>query len=186
MARRTRPWRSRLGMRRGLRRARAAAACKQRRMRRRVYVCGRRAGSWRVPERVAKRVGRVDGRNDDLGVPGVAIPLERHRETVAVSRVEFNEHRATPADTRKRHRHSGPNSSRRSQLQIETSAFRHKAVSGPVDLPRFAWRNEQNGLLYPKPGATLDGCGWLRHARARLRKRRRSVTNLPRRRSTYA
>src|SRR4051812_11993641 len=68
----------------------------------------RRARSWRVPERVTKRVGRVGGRNperdqsvgayvveDDLGLPGVAIPLERHGETVAASCVELNEHRAT-------------------------------------------------------------------------------------------
>src|SRR3954454_575209 len=73
-----------------------------------IGLCGR-GGSWRVPERVAKRVGRADGWNDerdvsvgphvvddDLGVPGVAIPLERHREAVAVSRIELNEHRATP------------------------------------------------------------------------------------------
>src|SRR4051794_1957503 len=72
-----------------------------------IGLCGR--GSWPVPERVAKRVGRADGWNDerdlsvgphvvddDLGVPGVAIPLERHREAVAVSRIELNEHRATP------------------------------------------------------------------------------------------
>src|SRR3954469_24024343 len=69
----------------------------------------RRPRSWRVPERVAKRVGRVDRRNaegnqsvgpgvsdDDLGLPGGAIPLEPHREPVAVSRVKFDEHRATP------------------------------------------------------------------------------------------
>src|SRR4051812_27006885 len=56
-------------------------------------VCGRRPRSWRVPERVAKRVGRADGWNDerdmsvgpsvvddDLRVAGVAIPLKRHGE----------------------------------------------------------------------------------------------------------
>src|SRR3954465_9690959 len=73
-----------------------------------IGLCGR-GGSWRVPERVAKRVGRADGWNDerdpsvgphvlddDLGVPGVAIPPKRHREAVAVSLIELNEHRATP------------------------------------------------------------------------------------------
>src|SRR3954470_1930175 len=68
-----------------------------------------RSYSWRVPERVAKRVGRADGWNaerdqpvgpgvvdDDPGLPAVAIPLEPHHETVAVSRVELNEHRALP------------------------------------------------------------------------------------------
>ena len=64
-----------------------------------------RWGSWRVPERMAERVrsvhvgdpehslarspGVVD---DDLGLPGVAVPFERDRETVVVARVEFNEH----------------------------------------------------------------------------------------------
>src|SRR3954465_700217 len=85
-----------------------APAGKQRRRRRRERVCGRRARSWRVPERVTKRVGRVGGRNperdqsvgadvveDDLGLPGIPTPLERHGETVAASCVKLNEHRAT-------------------------------------------------------------------------------------------
>src|SRR3954453_868597 len=68
-----------------------------------------RSYSRRVPERVTKRVGRADRWNaerdqeigpavwdDDLGLSAVAIPLEPHRETVAVSRVELNEHRALP------------------------------------------------------------------------------------------
>src|SRR4051794_4855579 len=99
-----------LDTRRVPRRARNATADKQRRRRRRERSSGRRARSWRVPERVTKRVGRVGGRNperdqsvgayvvdDDLGLPGVAIPLERHGETVAASCVELNEHRATRA-----------------------------------------------------------------------------------------
>ena len=62
------------------------------------------------------------------------------------------------------------------------------AITSSGIVPVIAtWRNqERDGLLDPKPGATLDGCGWLRHARGCLRKRRKSVTNLPRRRSTCA
>ena len=62
-------------------------------------------GSWRVPERMAERVGGVDAgdaehglacgadvADDDLGLPSVAVPFERDRETVVVACVEFNEH----------------------------------------------------------------------------------------------
>jgi hypothetical protein len=54
---------------------------------------------------MAERVGGLDARDaehrltcgadvadDDLGLPRVAVPFERDRETVAVACVEFNEH----------------------------------------------------------------------------------------------
>jgi hypothetical protein len=93
------------------RRARAATAGKQRRLRggadtsvggapdHAAYLNGWRNASAALAGGTPKR-GRSVGAyvaEDDLGLLGRAIPLERHRETVAVSRLELNEHRATPS-----------------------------------------------------------------------------------------
>src|SRR5918999_4592159 len=65
--------------------------------------------SWRVPERVAERVAGVGAQNgeneqarvpdvgqDDLGLAGVTIPLERDRVTSVLAGVQLHEHEPTP------------------------------------------------------------------------------------------